>query len=229
MASSPTASQPGRSLRLGLTGGIGSGKSAAADCFAALGVPLVDADVVARDVVAPGEPALARIVEHFGPDVLTAEGTLNRAALRQIIFTAAAEKQWLESLLHPLIRERIQRQLARAQDAGPPYVLLVSPLLFETGQDQLVDAVIVVDVDEALQLERASRRDHADRAQIRRIIDSQMARDERVARADYRLDNSGDLAALKAQVNKLHRQLLETISRRSECSTEIHTGHGGHA
>jgi dephospho-CoA kinase len=212
-----------------LTGGIGSGKSAAADCFAALGVPLVDADVVARDVVAPGEPALAEIVKHFGPEVLTADGALNRAALRQIIFTAAAEKQWLESLLHPLIRERIQRQLARAQDAGPPYVLLVSPLLFETGQDQLVDAVIVVDVDEALQLERASRRDHADRAQIRRIIDSQMARHERVARADYRLDNSGDLAALKAQVNKLHRQLLETISSRSECSTEIHTGHGGHA
>jgi dephospho-CoA kinase len=212
-----------------LTGGIGSGKSAAADCFAALGVPLVDADVVARDVVAPGEPALAEIVKHFGPEVLTADGALNRAALRQIIFTAAAEKQWLESLLHPLIRERIQRQLARAQDAGPPYVLLVSPLLFETGQDQLVDAVVVVDVDEALQLERASRRDHADRAQIRRIIDSQMARHERVARADYRLDNSGDLAALKAQVNKLHRQLLETISSRSECSTEIHTGHGGHA
>ena len=195
-----------RSLRLGLTGGIGSGKSAAADMFAALKVPVIDADQVARAVVEPGEPALAQILAHFGDRVRQPDGSLDRGALRQIIFSQPDAKQWLEALLHPLIRARIEADLAAAR---APYVLLVSPLLLESGQDQLVERIIVVDVDEQTQLERASRRDGVDREQIRRIIHSQMPRQERLARAHYRLDNSGDLDELRQQVARLHRELLE--------------------
>lgn len=200
MASPEKTSRP---LKIGLTGGIGSGKSAAADLFAARGVPLVDADQVARDLVAPGEPALVHIADHFGGELLRPDGTLDRPRLRQIIFQDHQAKTWLEGLLHPLIRQRIEQAL---DAASAPWVLLVSPLLLESGQDSLVEQVLVVDVDEATQLARASARDGVEPEQIRRIIASQMPRAERLARADAVLDNSGDLAALERQVERLYRQ-----------------------
>ena len=132
---------------VGLTGGIGSGKSTVARAFGSLGIGWVDADDVAREVVMPGEPALAAIREHFGNDVLHADGTLNRAALRSIVFDNPTERKWLESVTHPRVRERILVHLERLQRQSP-YVLLVSPLLFESGQDKLVDRTVVVDVEE---------------------------------------------------------------------------------
>ena len=169
--------------------------------FQAKGIEAVDADDMARVVVEPGQPALNAIAEHFGPDNLTPEGTLNRPALRTIIFTDPDAKTWLEALLHPLINRELRSRLAAARG---PYALLVSPLLFETGQDKLVDRILVVDVPESLQLARASARDGADPEQIRRIMASQMSREERLRRADDVLDNSGGLADLKRQVGELH-------------------------
>lgn len=197
-------------LHVGLTGGIGSGKSAAAERFAALGVPVVDADQLSRELVAPGQPALAQLVEHFGRDCLNAQGELDRAALRRRIFADPDERRWLEALLHPLIEAAAARRLARADG---PYALLVSPLLLEAGQDALVDRVLVVDVDEATQIERAGERDGNEPAQIRAIIDAQMPREKRLARADDVLDNSGTPAALDEQVTALHQHYLALSAR----------------
>ncbi|WP_027328621.1 dephospho-CoA kinase [Marinimicrobium agarilyticum] len=196
-------------LIVGVTGGIGSGKSAVMQAFEWLGIVAEDADVMARVVVEPGKPALKAIVEHFGPDVLAPDGSLNRPALRQVIFSDANAKLWLENLLHPLINQELEKRLAAAQS---PYALLVSPLLFETGQNRLVDRVLVVDVPEALQLERASKRDGVDVGQIQRIMASQMDRQERLARANEVLDNSGDLASMQQQVERLHREYLSMSS-----------------
>ena len=154
-------------LIIGLTGGIGSGKSTVAEQFAALGIVSVDADQASRAVVEPGMPALDYIEEHFGPELITADGQLNRPALREIIFADPSEKAWLEALLHPLIRDWIMVQL---QAATSDYVILESPLLFETDQHQLVDAVLLVDVPVELQLERASARDGSDKPGIQRIL-----------------------------------------------------------
>ena len=141
---------------VGLTGGIGSGKTAASDWFAAQGIVVVDADLVSRQVVEPGRPALARIREHFGDTVLQADGSLDRAALRNIVFAAPDERRWLEQLLHPLIAQEIVRQLAAA---GSPYALLVSPLLFETGQKAFVKRTLLVDVPAEVQRARTAARD----------------------------------------------------------------------
>ncbi|WP_347330850.1 dephospho-CoA kinase [Marinimicrobium locisalis] len=197
-------------LIVGVTGGIGSGKSAVMRAFEELGIVAEDADVMARVVVKPGKPALKAIAAHFGPEAISPDGSLNRPALRQLIFSDADAKQWLENLLHPLINQELEERLAAATS---PYALLVSPLLFETGQNRLVDRVLVVDVPEAVQLERASQRDGGDTEQIRRIIASQMNRQERLDRADEVLDNSGDLSAMLEQVERLHQQYLE-MSRR---------------
>ncbi len=188
---------------IGVTGGIGSGKSSVMRAFKAKGIEAVDADDMARVVVEPGQPALDAIAEYFGPDILTSEGALNRPALRAIIFSDTDSKKWLEALLHPLINRELRARLAAAES---PYALLVSPLLFETGQDELVDRILVVDVPEAVQLARASARDGADPEQIKRIMGSQMAREERLARADDVLDNSGDLADLERRVVELHQK-----------------------
>src|SRR3989338_6241173 len=142
-------------LKIGLTGGIGSGKTAATDHFQQLGIAVVDADVVAREVVVPGSPALAQIAEHFGAQILDHSGALDRAQLRKIIFSNPSEKSWLETLLHPLIRTEILRQLEQAHS---PYAILVSPLLFETGQHLLVDRTLLIDAPEALQVSRATAR-----------------------------------------------------------------------
>ncbi len=192
-------------LTIGLTGGIGSGKSAASAMFAELGAAIVDADVVSREVVRPGEPALQQIAAHFGTDILLEDGTLNRRALREVIFTDPAEKAWLEQLLHPLINRRIREQLEQAQ---APYALLVSPLLLETEQHQLVDRVLVVDCEPALQISRVLARDGASEEQARAIMAAQVDAESRRKRADIVVDNNGDLGHLRAQVLRAHEKFL---------------------
>lgn len=192
---------------VGLTGGIGSGKSTVARMFGELGVHWVDADDVAREVVEPGTPALARIAEHFGEKILTSEGTLDRAQLRGIVFEEPEERVWLESLLHPIIREELIRQL-NPENYQLRYVLLVSPLLLETDQHELVDRIIVIDVPEETQIQRTMARDTNSREQVERIIAAQISREDRLARADEVIDNDRPLDDVTRQVRELHERLL---------------------
>ncbi|MDW7749035.1 dephospho-CoA kinase [Halomonas sp.] len=196
---------------IGVTGGIASGKSTVARAFAARGIPWVDADEVAREVVAPGEPALAEIVEHFGREVLAPDGSLIRRALREIVFADGEARRQLERITHPRIRQRLEAHLERLQAQGAPYVLLVSPLLFESGQDAMVDRCLVIDVPEATQIARTAARDGVDKAQARAIVAAQMSRTERLARADDVIDNSADEAGLAAQVAELDGKYRATI------------------
>ncbi|NLC20379.1 MAG: dephospho-CoA kinase [Halomonadaceae bacterium] len=198
---------------IGVTGGIASGKSTVALAFAALGIPWVDADDVAREVVEPGEPALAEIAARFGEPVLHSDGRLNRRALREIVFAEPTERRWLEGVTHPRIRQRLIAHLERMQAEGAPYVLLVSPLLFESGQSQLVDRCLVIDVPESLQIARTASRDEVGEVQARAIIAAQMSRSERLARADDIIDNSRGEAELTAQVAELDRRYrqLKTV------------------
>ena len=191
---------------VGLTGGIGSGKSEISRRFQALGITVIDSDEVARQVVEPSCPALQTIATHFGKNILNINGTLNRAQLRQIIFANAQEKLWLENFLHPIIREETILQLRSAKSI---YVILASPLLLETTQHQMVDRVLVIDTDEELQLVRASERDQNNREQIAKIMATQMSRTDRRAKADDIIYNHGDLAELDQQVKKLHVHYLK--------------------
>ena len=190
---------------LGLTGGIGSGKTAASDYLASKGIVVVDADVVAREVVEPGQPALQAIAERYGNDALLPDGRLNRAWLRQKVFAEPQERHWLESQTHPRIREAIIHKLQAATSA---YAILVSPLLFESGQYQLTQRTLLIDVSEALQVERASQRDQNDAEQIRRIIAAQMSGADKRAKADDIADNSQDLEHLHQQLDQLHHAYL---------------------
>lgn len=197
---------------LGLTGGIGSGKSAVAACFQKLGVKVVDADIAARRVVEPGMPALQSIAEHFGQKVLQADGTLDRAALRSIIFNDEKQRLWLEQLLHPAIGDWLVAELA---SASSPYAILESPLLLETTQRKSVKRVLVVDVPEELQISRSTARDDNSREQIEAIIAAQLPRKERLSRADDIIDNSGLLADLAEPVNVLHQKYLKLAAAAS--------------
>ncbi|MEM8661683.1 MAG: dephospho-CoA kinase [Pseudomonadota bacterium] len=197
-------------LIVGITGGIGSGKSAVTDRFAKLGIVVVDADIVARQVVEPGSEALTAIAEHFGNDVITPQGDLDRAELRKRVFSDESERLWLEQLTHPLIGSSITEQL---RAAASPYSILSSPLLLETNQKDMVDTVVVVDVPETLQVERAARRDTNNEGQIRRIMAAQMPRQKRLELADTIIDNSGSLETLDAEVEKLHQQFLEQATK----------------
>jgi dephospho-CoA kinase len=190
---------------LGLTGGIGSGKSAVAQHFIDLGVHTVDADHAARWVVEPDRPALAQIAAHFGAGVLQADGQLDRGALRTQIFQNPEERRWLEALLHPLIRQEIISNLAKAQS---PYAILVSPLLVETGQHLLTQRVLVVDAPEQLQLERTMQRDQVNEPQVQAILKAQASRAERLRHADDVLLNDRDINWLQAEVERLHRFYL---------------------
>jgi len=192
-------------LVVGVTGGIGSGKSEATRRFEALGITVVDADVAARIIVEPGGSALAAIADHFGSDIIAADGTLDRAALRQRIFADDAERHWLERLTHPLIGEEIRHQLDASRS---DYSILSSPLLLETQQKNLVDCVVVVDVPEDVQLERATARDANSEDQIRRIMAAQMSREQRLEMADIVIDNSKPLAELDEIVSELHKEFL---------------------
>ncbi|HSP31077.1 MAG TPA: dephospho-CoA kinase [Halomonas sp.] len=196
---------------IGLTGGIGSGKSTVARAFETLGAAWVDADDVAREVVAPGESALLAIKTRFGDQVINPDGTLHRAALRDIVFKDPEQRQWLESATHPRIRERLLQHLDRLKSEGAPYVLLVSPLLFESGQNTFVNRTVVVDVPKELQLTRTLQRDGVSESQVHAILAAQLPRAQRLARADDVIDNSGDHASMMKQVAQLderYRQLL---------------------
>lgn len=188
-------------LVVGLTGGIGSGKSTVAGFFSQLGVPVVDADAIAREVTAPGQPALAEIARSFGGEVLDEQGRLRRDRLRRIVFADAHRRGELEHILHPRIRNLMRRRLARI-DA--PYSVAVIPLLVETGQRDLVQRVLVVDSPPDLQYERIRRRDGMDDAEIGAIIHSQASREGRLAAADDVILNDGDLDTLKRRVIELH-------------------------
>ena len=190
---------------LGLTGGIGSGKSAAAQRFVDLGVHLVDADQAARWVVEPGRPALTSIVERFGPGVLLEDGQLDRSALRTVIFTDPAHRQWLEALLHPLIGQEIFSYLAKAES---PYAVYVSPLLIESGQFHKTQRVLVIDAPQDLQVQRTLLRDNTSPEQVQAILEAQLSREERLRHADDVVINDRDLPWLHEQIDRLHHFYL---------------------
>jgi len=202
---------------VGITGGIGSGKSAVTTLLEKYGITIADADIAARIIVQPGQPALTAIAQHFGQQILAADGTLDRAALRVKVFADDTARAWLEQLTHPLIGEEIRAQL---QASRSPYTVLSSPLLLETRQRDLVDTIVVVDVPPEIQLARTVARDGNDEAQIKRIMAAQISRSERLAQADVVLDNSGGLAALEVAVEALHQKLL-TRAAGFETATEI--------
>ena len=206
-------SQTQEPLRIGLTGGIASGKSTVADMFADLGVPVIDTDVIARDVVRPGQPALEEIREAFGAGVIAADGTLDRSAMRAIVFGDDAARRRLEAILHPKIREITIEQ---AETAGGAYQVIVVPLLVESSLRAFVDRVLVVDCDEEIQVVRLLERDTESEQQARKILAAQSTRDERLAIADDVIENEGSLEDTREQVLALHRSYLrEAIARDS--------------
>jgi len=197
------------SLTVALTGGIGSGKSAVARRLAELGVPIIDADIIAREQTRSGMPALQEIAQGFGSHLITPQGELDRSALLRLVFSDPGARVRLEAILHPKIRAAMRKQL---QDQDAPYVVLVIPLFLETGQTDLADRILVVDLDEDLQLQRAIRRDRQSVTQIQAIMRTQCPRSERLAAADDLIDNSGTLDQLLQQTDKMHHRYL-SLSR----------------
>lgn len=195
-----------RGFRVGLTGGIASGKSTVANLFAALGVPIIDTDVIARQVVAPGTALLAQIAEKLGPAVLAEDGSLNRRSVRDLVFSDPAARAALESLTHPAIRAEMERQ---ADATRTTYSMLAIPLLAEKGSKSVVDRVLVVDCEEELQIRRLQARDGSTLDQARAILAAQASRAARLAIADDVIRNDGDLHTLRDQVAKLHARYLE--------------------
>ena len=196
-----------RPLRIGLTGGIASGKSTVTQRFAELGVPVIDADLAARKVVEPGQPGLAQVVRRFGAGVLDANGRLDRRALRTLIFSDSSLREALDAILHPLIRADMEREAARAK---APYVIMAVPLLVEGGTaGQRVDRVLVVDADETLQIQRLQARDGSSEDQARAILASQASRATRLSEADDVLLNTRTVAELRQAVDQLHEQYLQ--------------------
>ncbi|HMI75187.1 MAG TPA: dephospho-CoA kinase [Steroidobacteraceae bacterium] len=205
-------------LRIGLTGGIASGKSTVTQRFAELGVPVIDADVAARSVVERGKPGLEQVVRRFGPGVLDAHGNLDRPALRALIFNDSGSRQALDAILHPLIRADMEQQAATATG---PYLVMAIPLLVEGGRAyDRVDRVLVVDVDEALQIQRVQARDGCSADQARAILASQASREARLAAADDVLRNSGSVADLRQAVDRLHEKFLH-LAQTSPYRTDL--------
>ena len=199
-----------RAYRVGLTGGIASGKSTAAKFFGALGVPILDSDQIARDVVEPGQPPLERLVERFGPKILTADGHLDRPALRDIVFSDPKARADLEALTHPAIGAALE---ARSAVAGGPYQILVIPLLVEKNLAAHVDRVLVVDCDEELQVRRLRDRDGSTPQQVQAILNAQASRAARLKAADDVIHNDSDMSAVRDQVAALHARYLELAAR----------------
>lgn len=193
-----------------LTGGIGSGKSTVADAFSCLGINVIDADILARQVVEPGTPALATIAERFGQHILTEEGALNRRALRERIFAQPEDKAWLNALLHPLIQQETQRQLRQTTS---PYVLWVVPLLVENKLYERADRVLVVDVSRETQLLRTMQRDNVSREHAEHILAAQATREARLAVADDVINNNGTPDAIASDVARLHAHYLELAAQ----------------
>lgn len=200
-----------RPFLVGVTGGIGSGKTLVTDTFASLGIEVVDADIVARDVVAPGTEGLAAIREHFGEQVIANNGELNRAALRELVFTNEEQKQWLNALLHPLIRTAMATAINAIRS---PYGVLAVPLLIENGMQKMVDRIAVVDCPETMQLERALLRDGSSETVIKGIMAAQVSRKQRLDEADDVIDNSQDKAYTIVQIEQLHQQYLALANQR---------------
>lgn len=198
-------------LRIGLTGGIGSGKSTVAALFADRGVPVVDADTIAHQLTRPGGVAIEPIIQAFGPDILAPDKSLDRKRLAARVFNDPTQRARLEAILHPLIRAEMQSATRRLK---VPYCLLVIPLLIETQQQDLVDRILVVDVDEKTQFERTQARDGRSADQIRSIISAQINRSQRLKQADDCITNNGDVTALKDQVDALHRKYLSLAAHR---------------
>jgi dephospho-CoA kinase len=192
-------------LRVGLTGGVASGKSTVASLFAALGVPVIDLDLIAREVVAPGTPGLAAVIEAFGTDVLRPDGTLDRRRLRELAFATAGQRQQLEAILHPRIQARME---ALCASAGGPYQILVIPLLIESGLETRVDRVLVVDCSESVQRARLRVRDGESAAGADRLLTAQVDRATRLTRADDVLVNDGARDELPRRVGELHANYL---------------------
>jgi len=199
-----------RNYRVGLTGGIASGKSTAAKFFGALGVPILDSDQIARDVVEPGQPPLERLVERFGTKILTPDGHLDRPALRDIVFSDPKARADLEALTHPAIGAAME---ARSATAGGPYQILVVPLLVEKNLSSHVDRVLVVDCDEELQMRRLRARDGSTEAQARAILNAQAPRAARLKVADDVITNDADMSAVQNQVAALHARYLELAAQ----------------
>ena len=193
---------------IGLTGGIGSGKTAVSDIFASQGIDIVDADLASRVVVEKGKPALDKISKHFGVEILSENGELNRAKLREIIFKAPEERQWLESLLHPIIAEQIRYELDSSKS---PYCILVSPLLLETEQKDFCDSLLIVDVPEKFQVQRTALRDNVPEEQVESIMATQIDRAKRLSLADKIIVNDGTLEDLKKKVMDRHLKYLFLI------------------
>lgn len=195
-------------LRVGITGGIGSGKTALTDWLADKGIVIVDADLASRIIVAPGQPALREITDTFGSQYLQHDGQLDRAALRALVFRDEDKRRQLERITHPRIREELARQM---DSAVSPYVVLSSPLLLESGQSTMVDLSVVVDVPEDTQIQRTMARDHNSRELVEGIMAAQLDRDTRISRADIVIDNSGSLDALHERGEVLHQTLLARV------------------
>ncbi|MCC1495285.1 dephospho-CoA kinase [Alcanivorax sp. 1008] len=191
---------------VGLTGGIGSGKTAASDYLASKGITVVDADLVSRLVVQPGQPALQAIAERFGAGVIQPDGTLDRRALREIVFADPSARKDLEAITHPAIGAEILRQL---QTSSSPYTLLVSPLLLESSQHKMAQRILLIDVPEALQLSRTASRDQVAETQVKAIMAAQMSRADKHQRADDIVTNDADLASLHRQLDTLHETYLK--------------------
>lgn len=191
-----------------LSGGIASGKSTIAHLFAQLGVPITDADIIARQVVEVGTPALEQITKHFSQEILLENGELDRSQLREIIFNNDHERLWLNNLLHPIIAQETQKQFAQQTK---PYVIWVVPLLIENNLHQLADRVLMIDIPEALQLERLINRDRISESLAKKMIATQVCLTDRLAFADDIIVNDGDLESLKIQVDNLHKQYLHNL------------------
>ena len=196
-------------LIIGLTGGIGSGKSLASEKFKSLGITIVDADVASRTVVEPGRPALKEIEDHFSSEIITAERKLDRNKLREIIASDPEERKWLESVLHPKIGEQIAKELAKSTSL---YTIYVAPLLFETNSEKMCSRVIVVDVPKKIQIQRTAKRDKVSEIQIEKIVAVQMEREKRLEKADDVLVNTGTIEELEEQVVILHQKYLGIVN-----------------
>lgn len=192
-------------LVIGLTGGIGSGKSTVAALFAKLGVTVIDTDLLAREVIQKGQPALTEIVKQFGQNILKTDGSLDRAKMRAAVFADADKRIWLENLLHPLIRVELKRQIEAAK---PPYCIAVIPLLLETKPNPLIDRILVVNTSQEQQIHRTIARDSTEIEAVKAIMETQVSQTERLTAADDIIENNGTLNELEPQVEKLHQYYL---------------------
>lgn len=201
-------------LKIGLTGGIGSGKSTVAKIFAELKVPIIDADIIVHALTTKGKPAYRKICSHFGAEVITDEGKLARKKLRDLVFANQKERVWLENLLHPLVFQAIKKHLKTMR---APYCILVIPLLFETDAIKLVDRALVIDCPKTVQIERITQRDHITKTKVKAIINTQISRRERLKMADDVICNQQSLSNLKKQVKIFHQQYLILAKNKLSC------------